>query len=114
MNLEKKLNSNIIFKAMKITTNLHLLLKTKNLYQIPLARKLTLKLALLHQWFFSGLKVTDSHCGLRAISRNAAKKIMIIQDRMAHASEILDKIARHKLKFIEERIDKELILKLDS
>ncbi len=68
---------------------------------VPLLRKLTLKLALLHQWFFTGLKVTDTHCGLRAFSRRAASKIKITQDRMAHASEILDQIAGHKLSFVE-------------
>lgn len=69
--------------------------------KMPLRKFITLKLALLHQWFFSGLKVTDSHCGLRAFSRQATQKIKITQDRMSHASEILDQIARHKLKFIE-------------
>jgi len=72
---------------------------------ILLSRRIVLKLALMHQWFFSGLKVTDSHCGLRAFSRVAAQKIKITQDRMAHASEILDQIARHKLKFVEAPVN---------
>ncbi|MEK9165839.1 MAG: glycosyltransferase family 2 protein [Patescibacteria group bacterium] len=69
--------------------------------QIPIKKQIILKLAVLHQWFFSGLKVTDNHCGLRAFSRAAAERVKITQDRMSHASEILDQIARHKLKFIE-------------
>ena len=77
-------------------------LKTQNLHNvIPFTRLIILKLALLHQWFFTGLKVTDTHCGLRAFSRKAAEKITITQDRMAHASEILEEIARHRLSFIE-------------
>lgn len=68
---------------------------------MPFTRLIILKLAQLHQWFFTGLKVTDTHCGLRAFSRRAAEKIVITQDRMAHASEILEEIARHKLSFIE-------------
>jgi len=77
-------------------------LKIKHFHSaIPFSRLLTLKLALLHQWFFTGLKVTDTHCGLRAFSRKAAEKITITQDRMAHASEILEEIARHRLSFIE-------------
>ena len=69
--------------------------------KIPLGRKITLLLGLLHQWVFSGLKVSDAQCGLRAFSRKAAEKIIISQDRMAHSSEILDKIARYRLNFVE-------------
>ncbi|MFH1712853.1 MAG: glycosyltransferase family 2 protein [Candidatus Jacksonbacteria bacterium] len=71
------------------------------IFKVPLQKIITLKLALLHQWFFSGLKVSDNHCGLRAFSRSAAQKIKITQDRMSHASEILDQIARYKLSYIE-------------
>jgi hypothetical protein len=42
-----------------------------------------------------------SQCGLRAFSRKAAETINISQDRMAHGSEILDKIARYKFRFTE-------------
>ena len=38
---------------------------------------------------------------VRAFSRAAAERIQIRQDRMAHASEILDEIARLKLRFVE-------------
>lgn len=69
--------------------------------RIPLLRRLVLKLGLVHQWFFTGLKVTDAHCGLRAFSRKAAETIVITQDRMAHASEIFERIAQHKLRYVE-------------
>ena len=68
---------------------------------IPFFRALTIKLALLHQWFFTGLPVTDSHCGVRAFSRFAAKRITITQDRMSHASEILDAVARLQVTYVE-------------
>jgi len=54
---------------------------------------------------FTGLWLTDAHCGLRALSSSAAKQIDIRQDRMAHATEILEKISRSKLKFIEVPVD---------
>lgn len=68
---------------------------------MPFTRVLALQLGLLHQWFFTGLKVTDTHCGMRAFSRKAAEKVTITQDRMAHASEILERLARHRLSFVE-------------
>lgn len=68
---------------------------------IPTLRAFVLRLAVIFTRVASGLKVTDTHNGLRGFSRGAAKKITIRQDRMAHASEILDEIARHKLPYQE-------------
>lgn len=50
---------------------------------------------------FTGLWLTDAHCGFRALSRQAAQRLNIRQDRMAHASEILEKINIYKLKYQE-------------
>lgn len=69
--------------------------------QIPPMRRLTLKLGVLFTRVVSQIKVTDTHNGLRALSRKAAEQIQIRQDRMAHASEILDEISRLKLRFRE-------------
>ena len=49
----------------------------------------------------SGLKLTDAHNGLRAFSRKAAEGIDIQLDRMAHASELLDIVARLDLPYRE-------------
>ena len=49
----------------------------------------------------SRIKVTDTHNGLRALSRLAAQKISIHQNRMAHASEIFDEISNNKFSYIE-------------
>jgi glycosyltransferase involved in cell wall biosynthesis len=68
---------------------------------IPLARRMLLRFAVLFDRLTTGLKVTDAHNGLRVFTRGAARKIKITQNRMAHASEILDQIARHKLRYVE-------------
>jgi hypothetical protein len=47
------------------------------------------------------LEVTDSHNGLRAMTRRGASHLKLRQNRMAHASEILDQIASSGLKYIE-------------
>ncbi|HEY5949284.1 MAG TPA: glycosyltransferase family 2 protein [Kofleriaceae bacterium] len=49
----------------------------------------------------SGMKLTDAHCGLRAFRREAASAIRILQDRMAHASELLRKIKTSNLRVVE-------------
>ena len=47
------------------------------------------------------MRITDTHNGLRALSRSAAEQIHLKVDRMAHASEILDQIARSELAYVE-------------
>ncbi|MBW3001676.1 glycosyltransferase family 2 protein [Candidatus Woesearchaeota archaeon] len=80
-----------------ITLGSRFLRKTK----VPLRRKILLKGSVLVIWLFYGIKMTDAHNGFRALSRNAAQKIRITCNRMAHASEIIDEIKRNKLKYKE-------------
>lgn len=49
----------------------------------------------------SGMKLTDSHCGLRAFRASAVPKLRIFQDRMAHASEMLRNIRTSGLRVVE-------------
>lgn len=68
---------------------------------VPFLRKIILKLGALFTRIMSGLKITDSHNGFRALNRKSAEKIVLRQDRMAHASELLQLVARHNLRFRE-------------
>ena len=77
--------------------------KTYNLKpnNIPWFRVLVLKTATFFTRLYTGLKITDTHNGLRAFSRLAVQKIEIKHDGMAHASEIIEQIKKHQLKFKE-------------
>jgi glycosyltransferase involved in cell wall biosynthesis len=68
---------------------------------VPFVRRVLLKTGIIIVWLFYGVKMTDAHNGFRAISRNAAEKIKITSDRMAHASEIVEEVHRNKLKYNE-------------
>ena len=68
---------------------------------IPLTRLITLKLGIIFTFIFSGLRFTDVYNGLRALNKTALQKICITQNRLAHASEILDKIKVCQLRFVE-------------
>jgi glycosyltransferase involved in cell wall biosynthesis len=68
---------------------------------IPWTRKLLLRVAVVFTRVLSRIKVTDTHNGYRALSRAAARTVRMRQDRMAHASEILDLIRIHGLRFVE-------------
>ena len=68
---------------------------------ITRSRWLVLKLGVLFTRLFSRIRVTDTHNGFRALTRRAAEKISLTQNRMAHASEILDQIQQSGLPFVE-------------
>jgi len=68
---------------------------------MPWTRKLILKAGVLFTRIVSNIRVTDAHNGFRALSREAASKIHLVQDRMAHASEILDQIRMLGLRYEE-------------
>ncbi|MFN2420593.1 MAG: glycosyltransferase family 2 protein [Gemmatimonadota bacterium] len=60
---------------------------------MPASRRHVLRLAVALTRLTTGLTVTDTHNGLRAFTAEAAGKIVIRQNGMAHASEILGQIA---------------------
>jgi glycosyltransferase involved in cell wall biosynthesis len=68
---------------------------------IELSRKLVLKLGIAFTRLFSGARLTDTHNGIRAFSLAAARRIHLTQDRMAHASQIIDQIVSEGLRYRE-------------
>jgi len=68
---------------------------------VPVFKKFVLKGGAVICRLFYGIKLTDTHNGFRALSKKAAKKIKITEDKMEHASQIIDEIAKHKLKYKE-------------
>jgi glycosyltransferase involved in cell wall biosynthesis len=68
---------------------------------LPLSRRILLNAATVFTRFTTGLKVTDTHNGLRAMTRRGASRINLRQNRMAHASEILHQIAESGLRYVE-------------
>jgi glycosyltransferase involved in cell wall biosynthesis len=68
---------------------------------LPPARRLLLKAATWFTRITSGLSLTDTHNGLRAMTRRGARAIRLRQNRMAHASEFLNQVSASRLKYIE-------------
>jgi polyprenyl-phospho-N-acetylgalactosaminyl synthase len=68
---------------------------------IPLSKRITLKLGIIFTYLLSRIWLTDVHNGIRVITVETAKKLNIQHDRMEHASEILDKIKVLDLKYTE-------------
>lgn len=64
-------------------------------------KKAVLRTAALYTRVTTGLALTDAHNGLRVISRSLLEKIHLHQNRMAHASELVDQISEHTTKWAE-------------
>jgi polyprenyl-phospho-N-acetylgalactosaminyl synthase len=68
---------------------------------MPTSRRLLLQTATWFTRLTTGLRLSDTHNGLRAMTRRGASRIMLRQNRMAHASELLHQIARSGLAYVE-------------
>lgn len=64
-------------------------------------RRNVLQLAVLFTRVTTGLQVTDCHNGFRVFTAAAARRLRITQNRMAHASEVLEEIARKRMSYVE-------------
>jgi len=72
--------------------------KTENM---PLGKKYLLQASRIFTWVTTGMWLTDSNNGLRAINIEKFPQFEITQNRMAHASEIISIIKTLKMKYIE-------------
>jgi glycosyltransferase involved in cell wall biosynthesis len=74
--------------------------------EVPLTKKYFIhKPALVFERLFTGLHLSDTHNGFRALSRKAAELIDLRQNGKAHATEILLEIARHNLSYTEVPVE---------
>ena len=71
---------------------------------LPPLRKALLRAATSFTRLTTGLQVTDTHNGLRAMTRRGAAAIRLRQNRMAHASEWLSQIAASGLRYVERPV----------
>lgn len=65
------------------------------------SKRIILKMAVQFSNITSGLRLTDTHNGLRVFNRTVAEGIQITLPDMAHASEILEIVAEKKYRYKE-------------
>ncbi len=68
---------------------------------VPGMRELVLRAGIHFTRITSGLSLTDTHNGLRVLTRRTADLLDLRMHGMAHASEILGVVARHRLRYRE-------------
>lgn len=73
----------------------------KEAVNMPKLKKIILRLAVKFSNATSGIRLTDTHNGLRVFNRKVAEGMQITLPDMAHASEILEIIHRKKYSYME-------------
>lgn len=68
---------------------------------MPWARRLVLRTAIRFSRMATRLQLTDTHNGLRVLTRKALASFRLQQDKMAYATELESAIARHGLSWAE-------------
>lgn len=68
---------------------------------MPPTRRLLLRAARVFTRLTVGTNLTDPHNGLRCLTGEAAARVAIRQNRMAHASELVEQFSRLKLRVVE-------------
>jgi glycosyltransferase involved in cell wall biosynthesis len=72
--------------------------------RLPPLRRLLLRAATVFTRLSTGLQLTDTHNGLRAMTSRGARAIHLRQNRMAHASELLSQIGSSGLRYAERPV----------
>lgn len=73
--------------------------------QPGILKKIILKTAVWVTNMSTGMRLSDAHNGLRVIRRDAAEKVNLKQDRMAHATEIVLELGRTGLPWREHPVE---------
>jgi glycosyltransferase involved in cell wall biosynthesis len=68
---------------------------------LSFARRLVLKAAVVFTNLTTGVRLTDAHNGLRVMTAAAARRLHLLQDGMAHASELIEQVGRLGLRYVE-------------
>jgi len=76
-------------------------LRAQDIVQVPPSKRVLLRAAILVNWILTGMKLSDAHNGLRALTGEAAQKIQLRENRYAHATEILLQIRAQQLRYVE-------------
>jgi glycosyltransferase involved in cell wall biosynthesis len=69
--------------------------------QLGPIKRAVLKVAAFYTRFSTGMSLTDAHNGLRVINRETLQRFRLKQNRMAHASEIVDVFSSLKVTWAE-------------
>ena len=73
----------------------------QDVFQVPIDRRLLIRLSNLLTFILFGFKSTDTLSGFRAFSRKALEKIELKTETMEVSNELFGEISRHQLRYLE-------------
>ncbi len=73
--------------------------------RLPALKRAVLRAAVAYSTVTSGLRTTDAHNGLRAMTAEVAASLHLTQNRMAHASEIVEQIGAGGWRWAEHPVE---------
>lgn len=76
-------------------------LRPEDAAQTPRGRRIVLRIGIIVSGLFTGMWLSDTHNGFRALSRKALGEIQLRENGFAHATEILAQIHRMQLRYVE-------------
>jgi len=76
-------------------------LRADDIARVPPVKRLLLRAGRQVSGLLTGIWLSDTHNGLRALSRRAAESIRLRENGFAHATEILDEVRRANLRYTE-------------
>jgi len=79
-------------------------LRKEDSVRVPLKKRLVLKGGILVSWAMTGVLLSDTHNGFRALSRRALERIQLQENGFAHATEILQQVREAGLRYEEAPI----------
>ena len=76
-------------------------LRNQDAARVPLSKRIVLRAGILLSWLMTGVRLSDTHNGFRALSRKALQAVQLHENGFAHATEILQRVREARLKFVE-------------
>jgi glycosyltransferase involved in cell wall biosynthesis len=76
-------------------------LRKEDAAQVPLKKRLVLRGGIMVSWAMTGVLLSDTHNGFRALSRRALERVYLHENGFAHATEILQRVRETGLRYTE-------------
>jgi polyprenyl-phospho-N-acetylgalactosaminyl synthase len=76
-------------------------LRQQDRAQVPWKKRILLRGGILISWAMTGMLLSDTHNGFRAMSRRALERVQLQENGFAHATEIMQRVREGGVRYVE-------------
>ena len=76
-------------------------LRQQDCSQVPWKKRILLRGGILVSWAMTGMLLSDTHNGFRAMSRRALESVQLQENGFAHATEIMQRVREGGMRYVE-------------